>query len=473
MKNITRIIIGLLLLLLVTGNPALISAHTEAETEDRMVYLPLSFNNSNPQRQLGVEVSSFTTTGIVDKAVQANVYWLRRNGLLWSTVQPDGPSQYLWDATLEAELIQASNAGFETILVVRSTPTWAQMPSPRNKYCAPMDTDYIDDFAYFMQQAVSRYSAPPYNVRHYELWNEPDVEALGWDSESAFGCWGDHTDPYYGGGYYAEMLKQVYPAVKAANPFAQVLIGGLLLDCDPRKPGDIGYCSDQSKALPPKFFEGILVNGGGPYFDTVSFHGYPTYKTDENPILSETGYPFWSANGGVVAGKINYLRAIMVTYGLQKPILHTEAALLYFQDQVPTEAFQQAKADYVVWLFARNWAQGLSGSIWYTLNGPGWRGSGLLDAYQQPLPAYETIKYLSDTLAPYNFRTHLTFSNGVVGFEFINGASKMWLLFKPGNEPLTLTKPSRFVAAYDLYGNPIDVLDTILIDRPTYIELSR
>ena len=39
------------------------------------------------------------------------------------------------------------------------------------------------------------------------------------------------NDPYYGGGYYAEMLKIVYPQIKAADPEAQILIGGLLLFC--------------------------------------------------------------------------------------------------------------------------------------------------------------------------------------------------------------------------------------------------
>ncbi len=56
-------------------------------------------------------------------------------------------------------------------------------------------------------------------------------------SIAIFGCWGDPNDKtYYGGEYYAEMLKRAYPAVKAANPQAIVLNGGLLLDCDPRYP---------------------------------------------------------------------------------------------------------------------------------------------------------------------------------------------------------------------------------------------
>jgi hypothetical protein len=42
----------------------------------------------------------------------------------------------------------------------------------------------------------------------------------------------------FGGEYYGNMLKIVYPAIKSADPQAQVLVGGLLLDCDP-----VNYCT--------------------------------------------------------------------------------------------------------------------------------------------------------------------------------------------------------------------------------------
>jgi hypothetical protein len=83
-----------------------------------------------------------------------------------------------------------------------------------------------------MHDLVARYSVPPYNVKYWELWNEPDVDPalaglIGGDIP--FGCWGDSTDPYYGGGYYAEMLKAVYPRIKAADPQAQVARGRIAL----------------------------------------------------------------------------------------------------------------------------------------------------------------------------------------------------------------------------------------------------
>ena len=67
-----------------------------------------------------------------------------------------------------------------------------------------------------MAEAVERYSAPPYNVIYWEVGNEPDIDPSLVDGDEIYGCWGDKTDAYYGGGYYAEVLKQVYPAVKKA-----------------------------------------------------------------------------------------------------------------------------------------------------------------------------------------------------------------------------------------------------------------
>ena len=85
------------------------------------------------------------------------------------------------------------------------TPAWAQ------KYpgvaCGPISEDALDDFAEFMAALVSRYSQPPYNVRYWEIGNEPDIDRTLVDSQSIYGCWGEKDDPYYGGKYYGEMLK--------------------------------------------------------------------------------------------------------------------------------------------------------------------------------------------------------------------------------------------------------------------------
>ena len=58
---------------------------------------------------------------------------------------------------------------------------------------------YFDDFGEFLAAAVNRYSGPPYNVRHFEIWNEPDIDPDLVPGDSLFGCWGDSDDDLYGG----------------------------------------------------------------------------------------------------------------------------------------------------------------------------------------------------------------------------------------------------------------------------------
>ena len=193
--------------------------------------------------------------------------WVRYNGLRWSSVEVNkGDRDWSAMVDLEDSLIRASQNGIEVILIVRSTPSWAQAIDGAT--CGPIKVDELTAFGQFMYDAVQRYSKPPFNVKYWEIWNEPDTTYVEEMATQPFGCWGDYNDEYFDGGYYADVLKVVYPYMKAADTETQVLIGGLLLDCDPGP--DPNICSQLSKNdRPPKYLEGILRNGGGNYFDGI------------------------------------------------------------------------------------------------------------------------------------------------------------------------------------------------------------
>jgi hypothetical protein len=441
-----------------------------AQSPNYDLYLPLVIKDRG-QTVFGVEVGYFNSS-MADKAKNVGATWVRINGLLWSDIQPTKQGGYVWQnaSVLEGSLTNAAQRRLQTILIVRSTPSWAQQKP--GSYCGPIKPKNLGDFAQFMHETVKRYSVYPYNVLYYELWNEPDVAPELVPGDSVFGCWGNLNDTYYGGGYYAQMLQAVYGAVKSANPNAQVVLGGLLLDCDPRNVGT-GYCPNTNATRAPRFFEGVLRNNGASYFDYISFHGYPTYSVNFTPIQSEKNFPSWSASGGVVAGKINFLRSVMVQYGVDKPLLHTEGALLLganqTPDQVGAEAFEQAKADYVVWLYARNWSLGVKGTTWYTLNGPGWRYSGLLDSNQNPLPGYTALRFMTEILNDYQYNQEILPGNDTFGFEFRKGTSKIWVVFTPDKNARVISTPSGITAAYDPLGNAVSYGTSITITRPTYL----
>jgi hypothetical protein len=447
-----------------------------AQTIDSFTtFLPIVSSPPGQVPIFGVEVTSLDSTKVLSSAADANTYWLRRNGLLWSDVQPDNPNQWNWpdDTSLAQDLIKANNNGMKVILIVRGAPGWAQ------EYpgfpCGPIKPEMIGNFANFMAQVVNHYSVPPYEVMYYEIWNEPDVDHNVKNPNQPFGCWGEKEDYYYGGGAYAHMLEAIYPVMKTANPDVQVVLGGLLLDCDPANPGTFGYCRTDEAAKAPRFFEGILRAGGGNYFDILSFHGYPSYSSQyPHPIDNELNFEVWKARGGLVQGKKNYLRELMATYSVNKPIIHTEGALLIVPPEQTSAVFEEAKADYAVWLFARNMSEGILGTIWFKLDGPGWRDSSMLDLNQDPRPAYNTYKFMEQELRNSKYISKHSNTPGVVEFIFASTNKDIHIYVPIDGNSHTLTTPVGQLTLYDKYGNLLPQPGTTFtIIHPVYLEIGK
>lgn len=401
---------------------------------------------------------------------------VRHNGLIWPQVEPiEGQRDWQAVADLEEKLAKASASGLSTILIVRGTPEWAQLIP--GSACGPIKPDKMESFAIFMAEAVSRYSVPPYNVKYWELGNEPDVDPSLIPQNSPFGCWGDMNDVYYGGGYYAQMLKTVYPAIKEADPEANGLIGGLLLDCDPT------HVPEGKDCTPGKFLEGILVNGGGEYFDAVSFHGYAPYFGPESglptKLFFDDHHPSWEHRGGVVVGKVDFLREVLETYNHEKPIFHTEGALIC-PEQNPTDCespekdFFDMQADYAIRMYVRNWANEVAGTIWYQFEGPGWRYSGLLDENQNPKPVYQGIDFLTTHLSNAQYVGVIDMFDSIEGYEFASPESRTWILWSPDEIDTLIIIPKNTSKILDKFGNELSPEgNQIVVNSPTYIVLSR
>lgn len=103
-----------------------------------------------------------------------------------------------------------------------STSAAIQIGRPRLP-AAPSPPAYLPKFASFLSALVNRYSKPPYNVHYWEIYNEPDNT----DVNRAWlgGCWGGK------GKEYGDMLKTAYPAIKAADPDAEVMLGSICTPC--------------------------------------------------------------------------------------------------------------------------------------------------------------------------------------------------------------------------------------------------
>jgi hypothetical protein len=395
----------------------------------------------------GVTITPGSVGATVGRAAEGGAAWVRYNGFSWSALEPSRGAR-AWErmARADAELSAIAARGLTTIGVVQDVPPWARTVAGQR--CGGAKPEALDAFAGFMRDLVTRYSAPPYNVIYWEIGNEPDIDPALVGPESIFGCWGNAADPYYGGGDFAEVLKRIYPAIKQANPAAQVLLGGLLLDCDPD-------ASAAAKCASARFLEGVLRNGGGAAFDIVSYHGYAYWNgRNEDWDAIHSG---WRQRGGVMLGKIQFIRTTLAQYQVSKPLLLSEAGLLcYRDDPACKEDFLQVQAAYVVRVYTRAWANGLLGAVWYTLNGPGWQKGGLLDANQSPRPAYQSFKFLAGRLRGASYDGPRT-GAGVEGYAFHAGSTRYEVYWTNDDSRVALPLPPGTRAVYDLYGQPVPV----------------
>jgi hypothetical protein len=429
-------------------------------------YLPIITRNYPRSPSIfGVETNSLDTTRLTS-AKNANVYWIRNFSFSWANIEPvrTATPTYNWSVVNEAGLLSAAANGMTVVATVKLTPSWAQ------KYpgisCGPMAANYIDEFAQFMRALVARYSAYPYNIKYWEIGNEVDVDPDLVPPDSIYGCWGDENDSYYGGGYYADMLRQVYPAIKAADSQATVVIGGLLLDCDPTNPPPGKTCK------PSRFLEGVLRNSGGAYFDAVSFHAFALYLPGQIYEMS----PSWSARGGVLLGKISFLREVLANYGVNKPLMLTEGALVcpeWVSECNPVStSFLEAQADYVAWLYLRSWAQKIMGVMWYTLEDSQWRSSGL-HLSSTPKPAYYALQFAARELDEASLVGSVSQYPNLIGYDFRSPGKRIWVLWSPTRTNTVISLPASALFVFDKYGGTVTpVAGQITVNSPVYIELS-
>ncbi len=412
----------------------------------------------------GVETNQVNASGGFDQISQTGTNWVRRNAVVWSDVEPTQGAR-VWSALagLEAELRNASSKGMQVVMIVRGSPLWARKVP--GSACGPIRQDKLAAFGNFMHDLVARYDAPPFNLKYWELGNEPDIDPSLVPPDAVFGCWGDQNDPYYGGRYYAEMLKAVYPQIKSADPQAQVMVGGLLLDCDPRSVcAAIGH-SDK----PAKFLEGILKGGGGPYFDGVAFHAYDGYFGELGRYAVPNWKTAWNTTGPAMVAKSNFIKSLLSANGVSgKFLMNTETALICNACRNDS-TFERTKGFYVAQVYAAAIAQGLRANVWYSVLG--WQNSGLLGERMNALPAFNAFKFASTELRSAQPVREITEFAGVKGYEFDRGDRRIWLVWSLDGLAHSITLPRAPVTIYRVDGTSALTSASLSVTiEPLYLE---
>ncbi len=170
----------------------------------------------------------------------------------------------------DPRLAALAEAGYGVVGMLLTTPPWARKPSCAGSYWCPPQNPA--DFAHFASVVVERYDgdgiadAPGSpRVAYWEIWNEPN-HPITWPGTPA---------------EYAALLRAAYPAIKGADPTAQVLVGGV-------------YVFDGQSGGPPAYDGLAFLNsvlGADPAaweaFDILSIHPFMPDVAPDQPGLWE------------------------------------------------------------------------------------------------------------------------------------------------------------------------------------------
>ncbi len=364
------------------------------------VFLPAMFRNywEKPESMLGLQIYTGYNTEVANKAYQAGAQWARVP-LVWSQAEPQNstPEHYQWPASLDEWLAQLSAREIRVILTLTGNPAWAaEYPGGPLRDGVP-----IGELVEFMEAAVVRYSVPPYNVKHWEFYNEPDngeelYAELGW------GYWGNQAADY------AAMLEAVYQPMKAVDPEAQIVLGGLAYD----------WFTTSGGPFVREFLDQVLENNGGAFFDVMNFHYFPSF------------HAHWDPYGVDIIGKATYLRDKLSSYGWEKPFICTETGT--WSDAAHNSS-DERQSRYVPQVFVRSMAAELEFAIWFklidddTLGAPKW---GLLTAELDPKPSYQAYLTLARQLFPAEYARTLpaaeTGTEHIEAYEFLPSDGLGW-----------------------------------------------
>lgn len=345
------------------------SARAQSEPGGRIpVYLPAVFGPPAATNRIGLDLRVNAGGAAVAFAAELQPGLVRAGDLLWSQIEPTRGGGYQWEhaAALEANIARLRAVGIEPIVVIQWTPEWAQ--SIPGQLCSPPRPEHVAALARFAGAAAARYADGPLAVHAWQLWNEPDFNVAQVDPISGSGCWATTSPPFYGGDTYGQVLKQVSPAIKAANPRATVVAAGLA-----------HFWPDDT--VTTGFLRGMLAVGAGSSFDALSFHAYGTWQAGDRLIF-----------------KANSLRRVLAEYGRSAtPLIAAEVgAVCYTNDSCPPD-FRRHQASYAARLYPQVIALDLQSAFWFTLAGPnpGFLQSHLIEdagVRLTPYPAFYALR---------------------------------------------------------------------------------
>lgn len=289
------------------------------------------------------QLEAMKATGVTSVRVDAN----------WNAVQPTGPGIYEW-GSLDQMMASIQTAGLSADLIINRCPTWAAVSGAAgNQYAEPTSAAA---YATFAAAVAQRYSGE--GAKYFEIWNEPNIPQF----------WAPKPDP----AAYTALLKAAYPAIKAVDPSAVVISGGLA-------PA-VNSSNSYSQLA---FLQDMYADGAQGSFDGIGYHPY-SYPADPDTFNTWSGWSEMAQTSpsikSIMAANGDSTKKIYVTeYGA--PTSGTDANVSDADQATElTQAITEAKAD--------NWIGSFYIYTWEDFSGDGF---GLLTSSGAQKPAYADV----------------------------------------------------------------------------------
>jgi hypothetical protein len=243
---------------------------------------------------LGNRVRSDDINAAVSLMQEAGVQW-QREEIFWDRVQQSPGGPFTWDGNgsgfydYDRAIGAQAAAGINVLGLLDYNPAWFKGRNPH-------PDEWIKDWGDFVYAAVARYGRDRGWIKHWELWNEPNLAGSGYESG------------LYEVADFVRLLEVGRAAAKAADPEAEIVMGGLASIWGvPPSPYNYDYFT---------YLEMAAELGAWQHVDIIAIHPY-------RPDAPE------GTLGGRIQGaqdfrtEMRHLDELLLRYG-SKPIWITE-----------------------------------------------------------------------------------------------------------------------------------------------------
>jgi hypothetical protein len=292
---------------------------------------------------------------VLDKLKAAGVSWVRID-TAWGGIEHarKGDRNGWYIEMVDFCVDEARKRGLNVLIMLWWTPDWAN--GGRGHRVPPANPQ---DYADFARWAASHWRG---RVAAWEVWNEPDPWQQFWQGTTE---------------QYVALLKAAYPAFKAGDPNARVVLGGASSNDD-------------------EWIAKLYALGAKGSFDVLATH---PYQADHPPEHADDGNRWWFTH-------LPAVRNVMLRYGDgETPIWFTEFGWSAHANRPGTPNWQRGvtpeqQADYAVRAirYTRAHYPYVPVMFWYKERAsplgsdPYYEGYGLLNSDLSERPVYRALK---------------------------------------------------------------------------------